>query len=130
VQEAINMRIGRILAGGYPEEARRVPPEMRAFIFARDKHTCVLCGAPADTIDHIHGSANTADNLRVLCKKCNMGRVKLVPASPEQAREGREIHVRIMAIEPRQLCDDEEAWDKGVWREIAARNRKWGRQWS
>ncbi len=130
VQEAIKMRIGHILAGGYPEEARRVPPEMRAFIFARDKHTCVLCGAPADTIDHINGSANTPDNLRALCRSCNMGRVKFVPASPSEAEEARAILSRMMAESPLQLCDDEEAWDNGVWREIAARNREWGRWWS
>lgn len=129
VQEAIRMRIAHILGGGYPENARRVPPEMRAFIFARDKHTCVLCGAPADTIDHINGSANTPDNLRALCRSCNMARVKMIPATPEQAKEARAILARIQAKEPFRICDDEEIWDT-IWRVIAAETRKWARSWS
>jgi hypothetical protein len=72
VQEAIRVRIAHILGGGYPEKARRAPPEMRAFIFTRDKHTCVLCGAPADTIDHINGSASTPDNLRAVLATWNI----------------------------------------------------------
>jgi 5-methylcytosine-specific restriction endonuclease McrA len=129
VQEAIRMRIAHILSGGYPEKARRVPPEMRAFVFARDKQTCVLCGAPADTIDHINGSANTPDNLRALCRTCNMARVQFVPASPEHAAEAKAIIERILAKEPDRICDDHEIWDK-IWREIAAENREWAKQWS
>jgi hypothetical protein len=129
VQEAIKMRIGHILAGGYPETARRVPEDVRAFVFARDNRTCVMCGAPATDIDHINGSANTPDNLRALCRSCNMGRVKMKPASPEQAMEARAILARIQAKEPVRVCDDEEVWDT-IWREIAAETRKWARVWS
>jgi 5-methylcytosine-specific restriction endonuclease McrA len=129
VQEAIRMRIAHILGGGYPEKARRVPPEMRAFIFTRDNHTCVLCGAPADTIDHINGSVNTPDNLRALCRSCNMARVKMIPATPEQTKQARAFLARIQAKEPLRICDDEEIWDS-IWREIAAETRMWALSWS
>ncbi len=53
----------------------------------RDNHTCQLCGAPGDTVDHIvpfavsHDSSPT--NLRVLCRSCNLAtRRKPKNASP------------------------------------------------
>jgi pentose-5-phosphate-3-epimerase len=35
---------------------------------------------------------------------------------------------RILAEEPARICDDIEIWDT-IWREIAAENREWAKQW-
>ena len=63
----------------------------RVAIYVRDEYTCQLCGkkciqdenmyhADNITLDHImpysKGGANTADNLRVACRSCNMKRGK------------------------------------------------------
>lgn len=49
---------------------------VRAAVFVRDGHKCVLCGATEDLqIDHIHpqgrGGGDEPENLRVLCRTCN-----------------------------------------------------------
>ena len=49
---------------------------LRARVYARDGHACVLCGATADlTLDHVHprslGGAHDEDNLQTLCRSCN-----------------------------------------------------------
>ena len=127
IQEAIKYKLGFVLSGGYHKNARRVSPAMRSFIFARDNHMCVLCGDPATDIDHISGDDNTPENLRALCRRCNMDRVKFHEASPEQKEEARAIMRRVHAEEPTRLCDNEVLWDK-VWREIASANKALGRR--
>lgn len=73
-----------------PQEVRSVPPRsislsLRYRVLARDSFRCVACGAsPAKDgsvelhVDHIHpwskGGANTEENLRTLCFKCNLGK--------------------------------------------------------
>jgi len=60
-----------------------VSPSKRWRILRRDKFRCVICGSDATDrklhIDHIkpvaEGGKSTIDNLRVLCCKCNLGRV-------------------------------------------------------
>ncbi len=112
VEDAIGMRIAHILAGGYHEQARRVPPATRAQIFERDGGRCVLCGEPATQIDHAAGDANTPENLRAVCGSCNlaMAQEHLVPASPEKARLARRLIERIFASAPLFPRDDETAW--------------------
>ncbi|MFH0873707.1 MAG: HNH endonuclease signature motif containing protein [Candidatus Komeilibacteria bacterium] len=58
--------------------------KMRYEVFRRDNFRCIICGVTAkDTdllvIDHIipvvSGGGNTKDNLRVLCRACNHGKM-------------------------------------------------------
>jgi 5-methylcytosine-specific restriction endonuclease McrA len=47
----------------------------REHILARDRWTCVLCGAPAVDVDHIipleDGGSDRPGNLRSLCERCH-----------------------------------------------------------
>jgi 5-methylcytosine-specific restriction protein A len=47
----------------------------RLRILRRDSHTCVYCGAPAETVDHIvasaHGGSDDDTNLVAACESCN-----------------------------------------------------------
>lgn len=57
-------------------DGRKIPLELRAFVFERDGRCCLECGVTEDlTLDHIYpwslGGQHTADNLRVLCRSCN-----------------------------------------------------------
>lgn len=57
--------------------------KVRFSIFARDNFRCVLCGADASTtllaIDHltpvVRGGTNEPENLRTLCRECNLGKM-------------------------------------------------------
>lgn len=58
----------------------RVTSAMRADIYNRDGHRCVLCGSDQELVmDHIvpicRGGVSTAENLRTLCRKCNLSKV-------------------------------------------------------
>jgi 5-methylcytosine-specific restriction protein A len=47
-------------------------------VLERDGHVCQLCGAPANTVDHIvrvvDGGTDDPSNLRALCRSCNSSR--------------------------------------------------------
>lgn len=55
-----------------------LPPnwkQIRRRVLARDHHTCVMCGAPANQVDHIvRGQDHSLGNLRSLCEHCHMVR--------------------------------------------------------
>lgn len=112
IEEALQMRVTHILAGGYHEVQRRVPPLLRAQILERDGGRCVLCGAPATQIDRIAGDANTPENLRASCGAYNLGLAQqhLVPASPSQVAVIDQLLERIFAPAPVFPRDDETAW--------------------
>ncbi len=58
----------------------RIPPEVRKYVFQRDKYQCQSCGKANDetnlTIDHIiplaRGGQNDISNLQTLCFTCNL----------------------------------------------------------
>ena len=57
----------------------RIPPEVRKYVFQRDRYQCQSCGKTARetdlTIDHIiplaRGGDNDISNLHTLCRACN-----------------------------------------------------------
>jgi hypothetical protein len=58
---------------------REIPMAVRRTVFERDGRTCRFCGATQrPELDHIqpwsHGGPDTVENLRVLCKPCNIRR--------------------------------------------------------
>jgi hypothetical protein len=126
IEDALRVRVAYIIAGGYHEVERRVPPALRAQIFARDDHKCVLCGEPATQIDHIAGDANTPENLRASCGACNLGlaQAQLVPAPPEKAAVAERIFQRMFAPAPLVERDDESAWDETQKHLMADRRRQ------
>ncbi|BBD58181.1 hypothetical protein NIES2109_09520 [Nostoc sp. HK-01] len=60
----------------------RIPPEVRQYVFQRDKYQCQSCGKTAEetnlTIDHIiplaQGGQNDISNLHTLCLTCNQAK--------------------------------------------------------
>jgi hypothetical protein len=63
-----------------------VSNEQRARILARDRSTCLRCGATDNlTIDHIHprsrGGSGDDDNLQTLCRRCNSTKNNKLAAS-------------------------------------------------
>jgi 5-methylcytosine-specific restriction endonuclease McrA len=61
---------------------KHIAAQLRAKVLERDNATCQLCGAKAPDseieVDHIKpvslGGTNNEENLRCLCKKCNVGK--------------------------------------------------------
>jgi 5-methylcytosine-specific restriction endonuclease McrA len=57
----------------------KIPPEVRKYVFQRDRHQCQSCGQTGTetqlTIDHIIplalGGTNDISNLQTLCSPCN-----------------------------------------------------------
>jgi 5-methylcytosine-specific restriction enzyme A len=53
----------------------RLPPDwhkIRAFVLARDRHICYLCGEYANRVDHVIAGDNHAfDNLAAICLDCD-----------------------------------------------------------
>ncbi len=54
---------------------RGAVPLTRRAVFARDGHSCVYCGAPATSLDHVipksRGGPHTWDNVVSACGRCN-----------------------------------------------------------
>jgi 5-methylcytosine-specific restriction endonuclease McrA len=85
----------------YNERARKrsrkaclLTPEDLEFVYDRDGGICVLCGSSEKyQFDHIvplcKKGANTVDNLRVLCARCNMNKMldEDAPAFAEHLRQ-------------------------------------------
>jgi 5-methylcytosine-specific restriction endonuclease McrA len=83
-QKVAEQAVKLALRGGQVRR-RAIPPDVRNFVFERDDHRCVKCGATEDlALDHVHpwslGGPDTADNLQVLCRPCNSRKGDRVPA--------------------------------------------------
>lgn len=67
-----------------PEKMPRIlmPPEVREYVFKRDRHQCQACGKkPPEVklqVDHIiplaKGGTNDISNLQTLCQGCNLAK--------------------------------------------------------
>lgn len=75
------------------KEPRDIPLGTRYKVLIRDRARCVICGRSPATdltvelhIDHIipwsKGGSNHAENLRVLCKTCNLGKSDHIEITP------------------------------------------------
>ncbi len=131
VREALLIRGAFILAGGYPEAARRIPSTLRAQVVKRFGGLCAKCGRPGGEIDHIRGSSNDLENLQLLCRPCHVEKTKhsLIPIEdlPPDAKavaiqEMERIEVRIYALNPLRICDDEANWPSR-YKQVAAERR-------
>lgn len=59
-----------------PASRPPIPPELRAAVYERDGHACLICKTPENlTLDHIwpfsRGGEDTFENLQTLCRSCN-----------------------------------------------------------
>ena len=57
----------------------RIPDDVRLFVWQRDAGHCVRCGADEDLqFDHVipvaQGGGNAAENVQILCGRCNRGK--------------------------------------------------------
>ncbi len=53
-----------------------IPPEVRKYVFERDRHQCQSCGETTNLeVDHIiplaKGGTNDLSNFQTLCRRCN-----------------------------------------------------------
>lgn len=120
IQEGIGIRLLMLLGGGYPAMARKLSPEVRTQILERDSHVCRICGDPATEIDHINSSSNDFDNLRAVCKHCNLelaiNRAKIVTMESDPnlflsiEQYVANLATRIASPKPLKICDDEINW--------------------
>ena len=127
------MRLAMVLGGGYPEQARRLSPQIREEVFRRAGGRCENCGRLLDldgtsgdpdavaTIQHVKGDSSDLSNLKAFCRRCNTTDaqsrfVPVVPGSPE-AELAAELRTRWSAPEPIRVCDDDQRW-KGIWRDL------------
>jgi 5-methylcytosine-specific restriction protein A len=58
--------------------AKRLPSNwktLRLRILRRDRHTCYVCGQPADQVDHLNpGDDHSPHNLAAICRPCHMSK--------------------------------------------------------
>lgn len=86
-----------------PEDRRHVPLGLRFQVLRRDRYTCLSCGdSPIKNkscdleVDHVRpfarGGRTVIENLRTLCKRCNLGKGARVEAKrkkkPARSRKG------------------------------------------
>ncbi|MGH8607354.1 MAG: HNH endonuclease [Gammaproteobacteria bacterium] len=118
VQEAIQIRLAWVQAGGYRQLGRDISRKIREAVTARDGGRCVKCRAPANEIDHIHDSSDELENLQLLCHACHIEKTMagMAVISPDDARyeKYREIQLRLFeridAKRPKRICDGEVSW--------------------
>ena len=131
VQEAIGTRILMLLSGGYPENDRKLSPQIRDAIFQRDGGKCQVCGDPATEIDHVADNSDDPSNLRAICGRCNRSlaweNAATADGVDEQMKEFREVVwndlvERLIPGPPMRVCDDHEGWGT-KWRTLAAQAR-------
>lgn len=76
IAEAERRRDEKIAARGGLVNRKAIPASVRQFVFDRDGHACLRCGATDSlTLDHVFpwslGGPDTVDNLQTLCGRCN-----------------------------------------------------------
>lgn len=130
VKEAIRIRLAHILSGGYPEQERRISPETRAKVIARDKGRCQICGRSGNQIDHISGGSSSLNNLWLLCRDCHnlktsANMVLVLPGSVEWKKlkpKRDSLMRRVDAVRAQRVCDDQKTWPS-KWRDYMRERR-------
>lgn len=96
--------------GGPPDAGAAVAPEVKAAVWERDRHGCVLCGSPfaapdAAYIPRSRGGPGIPENTVTLCFCCRAA----FAAGPETAG----IRARIR----RYLKSRYPGWDDQIWKD-------------
>lgn len=122
IQEALQIRLAHILAGGYSERLRRLPTTIREAVITRAQGRCQKCGGVGVQIDHISGSSSDLENLQLLCARCHNEKTRenFVTISPEthpQEWAKREALLsRVYTPQPILICDRPN-WNE-LWRSL------------
>lgn len=118
---AVGIKIAHVLVGGYAEQNRRLPPDVRAAVIARDQGRCTLCQRPGEEIDHIAGDSADPNHLRLLCRPCHrkitQQHLRRIPDGHSALRLHTDLLARIYAPTPLRPCDAEN-WAQ-TWRVAA-----------
>lgn len=130
VQQAIQIKLAHVLAGGYDRKRRTVSQELRDQVFERDQRECVICGEEGNEIDHINGPDNCLVNLQLLCSDCHRNKTleSIEVADPDDPRYAvieeryKKILERIESPIPLRLCDQDDWSEK--WRDYTTERRK------
>jgi hypothetical protein len=121
VRYALKVRGSAVLGRGYDQRKRRLSPDKRVEVVARDGGRCRECGGLGAEVDHVRGSGSDLENLRLLCKACHRRKTEaslrpLNSLPEEEQREKRKLidklEARVSAAIPQRLCDDEMGWDR------------------
>ena len=132
VAEAVRIKIGMVLGGGYAASERTLSKDERQAIFDRDGGLCSVCGGEGTQIDHINldaalvvRSINDPENLQTLCEKCHRKKTLSTfrPIGPEHAEKAHQLDERIDSSSALRVCDDEINW-KTQWRKLASERTK------
>jgi len=132
VADALRIRVGMVLGGGYAKRERHLSPEARQAIFDRDGHACQVCGGPATQIHHrnedlalVARDINDPDNLQAICDPCHRQATLATfrPLGPDEAEHAQRLHERIHALKPQRICDDGENWAQ-QWQRVAGDRRR------
>jgi 5-methylcytosine-specific restriction endonuclease McrA len=129
VQQAIQIKLAHVLAGGYDLKRRTLPKPLRDKVIERDHGECVICGENGEEIDHINGPDNCLENLQLLCSDCHRDKTleSIEAADPNDpkyaAMAKRHIAIleRIDSPTPKRLCDQDD-WSK-KWRDYISERR-------
>ena len=84
-QRAVTMVVTGLIAHAYVEHLERGPHGMatKKAVLARDKRTCIYCGRPGTTIDHLQpqsrGGRNRWLNMAACCHSCNNRKADRTP---------------------------------------------------
>lgn len=129
----VGLLLVALFKGGYPTRERRLTRKQRQAVFVRNDGLCVLCGAPAQQVDHIRGSSSDPTNLRAVCAPCNRAlalSAKRRPTAKQMAdfleeaeRICTDLADRIAAPIASRCCDDHERWQSVTDSLRAARRR-------
>lgn len=130
VQEAVQIRMAHIMAGGYDKESRSLSREAKAEVLQRSRGKCELCGKDGHDIDHIDGPSGDLSNLQFLCKDCHNLKTKISITPVELGTEQYEyIKARterfwkfVKAEKPVRVCHDQENWNS-VWRQYQKKRK-------
>ena len=130
VQEAIQIKLAHVLAGGYDRKRRTLPQSLRDKVIERDHGECVICGEDGEEIDHIAGPDNGLDNLQLLCSDCHRNKTleSIETVDPDDpiyaviAEKHEDIINRIDSPTPMRLCDQDD-WNT-KWRDYISERRK------
>ncbi len=115
VRQALAIRLGHVLSGGYQASERHVPQSARVAVIERDGGRCRRCGRPGSVLHHIQDASSDPANLELLCAECHnaITASRLRPLDVEDTgsyMKAIELEVRSHIDKPVHECDDPQRW--------------------
>lgn len=125
-EDALRIKIGHALVGGYNKAVSAVPDDVRQVVLDRELGRCQDCGQPGNELHHLAYDEPGPDQLMLLCNRCHMKRTlakMTARPSPEQAAKLADILDRIKSPTPLRVSDDAERWPER-WRDVNHERRQ------